>query len=54
MEDLLQRLHGLIRQQSFRLDEEARHLPLPTLIDIKFGHADTRAIETLRFEITDK
>ena len=54
MKDFLERGHGLIGQQMFRLDKESGHFALPAVIDFAMGHGCARALKAFRFEITDQ
>src|SRR5271165_768175 len=54
MEHFFERFHGAIRQNSVRLDEERRHLPLPAIIHVAARHAGARAFKVLSFEVADE
>jgi len=54
MEDLFERFHRAIGQDTSRLDKKASHFSLPTFIDLAASHAGTSPFKVLRFEVPDQ
>ena len=54
MENLFERFHRAIGQDTSRLDKKASHFSLPTFIDFAASHASTSAFKVLRFEVPDQ
>jgi len=54
VENLFERFHRAIGQDTSRLDKKASHLFLPTIIDLAAGHAGASPFKVLRFKIPDQ
>lgn len=54
MEYLFERFHGVVGQETSRLNEKAGHFFLPTLVDVALGHAGTGPFKVFRFQVANQ